>query len=371
MNRWMLLIILAGFLLLAAMIWLVTRFMRFRLIRKAAGEKRLFRFLSGTVCVGLSALLLYLSMDLVNMTICLLHLAVIWLLADLAGMLIRRLLHRGKAGLYFEGVAALLFTALWLGHGWYTAHHVICTPYTVETAKDTGGAPVRIVMFADSHAGTTFHGDTFTRYVKEMEALNPDVLVIVGDFVDDDTSKEDMIACCEALGSISVRHGIYYVYGNHDRGYSPPSYRGYSGQDLAAELEKNGVRILQDETVLIDGRFYLIGREDAQIRGRASSADLALGLDPDIYSVVLDHEPHDYASQEKCGFDLVLSGHTHGGWLFPINRLSELTGVDDKVYGWERRSATDFIVTSGIAEWALKFKTGTVSEYVVIDVNHP
>ena len=96
--------------------------------------------------------------------------------------------------------------------------------------------------------------------------------------------------------------------------------------------------------------------------------ELLEGLDTDRYTVVLDHQPHDYANQEKSGVDLVLSGHTHGGWLFPVNALPELTGTDDKVYGHEKRANTDFIVTSGISEWALKFKTGTVSEYVVIDI---
>lgn len=67
--------------------------------------------------------------------------------------------------------------------------------------------------------------------------------------------------------------------------------------------------------------------------------------------------------------DLVVSGHTHGGQLFPINRAGEWIGVNDKTYGHERRGGVDFIVTSGISCWALRFKTGTKSEYVMITVN--
>ncbi len=66
--------------------------------------------------------------------------------------------------------------------------------------------------------------------------------------------------------------------------------------------------------------------------------------------------------------DLVLSGHTHGGQMIPFNRMGEWLGLDDKIYGMEKRGDTSFIVTSGISDWAIKFKTGCKSEYVVIDV---
>ena len=62
-----------------------------------------------------------------------------------------------------------------------------------------------------------------------------------------------MIRCCEALGQVKTTYGVYYVFGNHDKGYYSPDYRGYSGDDLVAELEANGVHVLQDENELIDG----------------------------------------------------------------------------------------------------------------------
>ena len=91
-------------------------------------------------------------------------------------------------------------------------------------------------------------------------------------------------------------------------------------------------------------------------------------LDSNKYSIVLDHQPSDYDAQEAAGVDLVLSGHTHGGQLFPFNYMGYWTGLDDKTYGLEKRTNTNFIVTSGISDWAIKFKTGCKSEYVVIDV---
>ena len=66
--------------------------------------------------------------------------------------------------------------------------------------------------------------------------------------------------------------------------------------------------------------------------------------------------------------DLVFSGHTHGGQFFPINYLGEWTGLNDKTYGLYHSGNTDFIVTSGISDWAIKFKTGCVSEFVIMDI---
>ena len=82
------------------------------------------------------------------------------------------------------------------------------------------------------------------------------------------------------------------------------------------------------------------------------------------------HQPNDYEKEAKARVDLVLSGHTPGGQLFPLNKVGEWIGANDKTYGIERRGQTNFVVTSGLSDWAIRFKTGTKSELVVIDVMH-
>ena len=193
--------------------------------------------------------------------------------------------------------------------------------------------------------------------------------------MDEDTSKEDMIAACRALQSLNTPHGVYYVFGNHDKGKYSNGQRGYTGDDLAAELQKNGVTVFQDEQVLIDNRFYLIGRQDASEEvdfggSRASIADLARPLDDDKFSIVLDHQPRDYAAETAVGVDLVLSGHTHGGQMIPLMQFMRWFHLssDNNIYGAERHDRTDFIVTSGISDWAVKFKTGCRSEFVIVDI---
>ena len=126
---------------------------------------------------------------------------------------------------------------------------------------------------------------------------------------------------------------------------------------------------------MLDGRFYLVGRQDASEeldfgRSRAKIADLISELDEDKFSIVLDHQPRDYNAEADAGADLVLSGHTHGGQLIPLMQLTGWFHIagDDRIYGTEQRENTDFIVTSGISDWAIKFKTGCRSEYVIVDI---
>ena len=135
------------------------------------------------------------------------------------------------------------------------------------------------------------------------------------------------------------------------------------------------MHVLEDEIVPIGDAFWLIGRQDASEElgfggGRASMAELTQRLDTARYSIVLDHQPHDYDAEAASGVDLVLSGHTHGGQLIPLVQLIRWFHLhgDDAVYGQERRGDTDFLVTSGISDWAILFKTGCRSEYVIIEI---
>ena len=130
-----------------------------------------------------------------------------------------------------------------------------------------------------------------------------------------------------------------------------------------------GLKFLVDASELIDNRFYIVGRDDKINENRLSAEDIVKDLDDDKYIIVMDHQPADYDNEAKTKADLVVSGHTHGGQFFPVTHFSFLITINDRFYGHEKREGTDFIVTSGISDWNLMFKTGTQSEYVVIDID--
>lgn len=371
MTLWTILI--ASLLVCTALgiIYLIRRLSRFSFVSRLSGGKKRISYLISAAMLAITFAIIFAFMGAMNTIICLLHLVLIWLICDLAAFLIRKS-RKKDFRRYYAGASAIALTVLWLSAGWYTAHNVIETDYTIHTDKAVG--ELRVVMLADSHLDATFDGEGFARHMERIQATNPDVVLVVGDFVDEWSDKADMQTACNALGRLNTKYGVYYVFGNHDKGRYGSS-RDFSADDLKSALTANNVTVLEDEVLLIDNRFCLIGRQDASEQNdfggtRASMSELTEELDDSVFSIVMDHQPRDYAAQAKSGVDLVVSGHTHGGQLIPLTTLMKLTGIggNDRVYGTETRENTDFIVTSGIADWEILFKTGCVSEFTVIDI---
>lgn len=354
----------AAFVLLSGLMafYLMWSFQKTTVFRKLArGSRKGEWLLSFLLLVLLTAVLTW-SLSAINAVVCLLHLALFWLLCDGLFAILRRWRSFHPA---CKGALALLLTVSYLAVGWYLAHHAARTEYSLFTDKEV--EPLRVVQISDVHMGAIFDAEGFQERLRLVQEEEPDLLVITGDFVDDSTSREDLLAACEALGEVQTTYGTYFVYGNHDKGYRSAEHRGWSAQELASGLEAAGVTILEDEIVLIGEHYALIGRKDFSEHTRAEMGELAAGLE-ERYTIVLDHQPRDYAAQTAAGVDLVLSGHTHGGQMLPINRVGEWMGVNCRTYGYERRESTDFIVNSGIGAWELPFKTGCKSEYGAIEI---
>lgn len=360
---WGILLVLFAVLALIGVVYLVTRFHRFSFLQKLGETHKVLAWLASVLPVALLGLFTFIN--IYSTVIVVVHMLVIWLLCDLVAFIVRKCRKKERGKRYLAGVVALGVSFVYLAAGWFFAHHVFETTYAFTTEKDLDGS-LRVVAIADAHIGITLDGVDFAREMERVQQTNPDVVVLCGDFVDDDTLKVDMTEACKALGNLKTTYGVYFIYGNHDKGYF--NYRDFTSQELRAELQKNGVTILEDEAVLLDDRFYLIGRQDRSTWDRAKMEQLTAGLDATKFMIVLDHQPNDYANEAAAGVDLVLSGHTHGGHIFPGGLIGVWIGANDRAYGTEVRDSSQFLVTSGISGWAIPFKTGTISEYVVIDV---
>ncbi|SCW55878.1 hypothetical protein SAMN02910456_01849 [Ruminococcaceae bacterium YRB3002] len=344
----------------AAIIYLVTRFHRFSFIRNIPNK-----FVSWFVaCIPVLLMASVAFYEMYTMIVIMLHCALFFILSDVILAIWRRA--SGKSpkseGRYWGGVAALAATALFMTGAWFAAYHISRTYYEFNTVKNVGD--IRVAMFADSHLGVTLSGERFAEQMERIDAENADVVIICGDFVDDDANRHDMEVACAALGRMKTP--VYYVYGNHDRGYY--DYREFTGYELAECLKANGVTILQDSSELIDGRFYLVGREDRS-RDRDTVEELLSPLDHSRYIISCDHQPGEFDIEASCGADLVLSGHTHGGHVWPSGYFAYWNGTNDGIWGLYDHGDTHCIVTSGISGWAIPFKTGTYSEYVIIDIH--
>ena len=368
---------------LVAVFFLWTRFQRFAIVRKlAAGRKWLRRMLG---LIPLAVFGIFLPYDTINTGIVLLYLALFWVLGEIIAGLVRRIMGKKNTGKkraaaevedgsaegyrpYWLGVMVLLFTVCYFSIAAYQDYHVWEKDYQLTTDKDLGMDRLRIAQVTDSHVGATFDGEGFARHMKRIQKSHPDILVITGDYVDDGTSKDDMLRCCQALKEFEAPLGKYFIYGNHDKGYF--TYRNFTWQELEEALADAGIEVLKDETALVDDNFYIVGRKDRSDPDREEIDKLVSPLDPSKYIIVLDHQPNDFTAEAATAADLVLSGHTHGGQMIIMKLAAELMRANDRTYGMERRNGSTFIVSSGISDWEIKFKTGTQSEFCIIDVEH-
>jgi len=205
----------------------------------------------------------------------------------------------------------------------------------------------RIVQISDIHFGS-LRGADFARWlVEQVNRLSPDLVAITGDLVDGPVSR--VLDDVTPLEKLRATHGAFFVTGNHDH---------YSGAGSWAErIAELGIRVLRNEHVTLlqcGARIEVAGVDDHQARRlpgeEGEDLDGALAsVDPDRALILLAHDPSTFKQASKRGVDLQLSGHTHGGQLWPFNFFVKL--VVPFVAGIYRRGAATLYVSRGTGFW--------------------
>jgi predicted MPP superfamily phosphohydrolase len=205
----------------------------------------------------------------------------------------------------------------------------------------------RIVQISDIHIGPLLDRRFARSVVERVNALAPDLVAVTGDLVDGGVRRlADEVA---PFAGLRARCGVYFVTGNHDH---------YSGaRAWAARAAQLGMRVLRNERVEIRDRgeaFDLVGVDDhrGNLVGRDGGEDLGAALsgrDPARPAVLLAHDPTTFRRASRLGIDLQLSGHTHGGQIWPFGYLVRL--AVPWVAGRHRRGAAELYVSRGTGFW--------------------
>jgi hypothetical protein len=222
---------------------------------------------------------------------------------------------------------------------------------------------LRIVQVSDLHLGVAVGPAYFDRVLELVRSLKPDLVAITGDLVDGTVAT--LGPMLQKLAEVPAAHGVYFVTGNHEY---------YADADAwAAYLGSLGVRVLRNERVSIggpDGSFDLAGVEDLgasdATRGRRRHdlpAALA-GRDPARELVLLAHQPASVLEAARHGVGLTLSGHTHGGQIWPIRFLIYLD--QPFVDGLHRVRDTWIYVSRGAGYWGPPMRVGAPPEVAEI-----
>ncbi len=215
-----------------------------------------------------------------------------------------------------------------------------------------------IVQLTDIHVGPTIKQGYVAAIVAAVNRLDADLVAITGDIVDG--SVEQLREHTRPLGDLRARHGVFAVTGNHEY---------YAGADAwVAELRRLGLRVLLNEHAVLDhdtGRLVVAGVTDFNAAGfapaQASDPVRAMaGAPADVPRLLLAHQPRSMFAAEPVGFDLQLSGHTHGGQFLPWNWFVPLQ--QPLVAGLHRHGSMQVYVSRGTGYWGPPLRLGAPSE---------
>ncbi|HLP17280.1 MAG TPA: metallophosphoesterase [Bacteroidota bacterium] len=218
-----------------------------------------------------------------------------------------------------------------------------------------------IGLMSDIHSSVFMNRDDMKGYVAAMNALKTDIIFVTGDFVNSKT--EEVYPFAEAFSQLNAPHGVYGVLGNHD--YFADV------ETVAKEVDGCGVKLIRNDTVKItrgDAFINLVGVDDigrgvkpAEYIGRALS-----GVSNDAPRILLCHKPYFMDEFSNNQFDLVFSGHTHGGQIVfaKINDtyITPASLFSKYVWGLYKQNGTQMYVNRGIGSVGLPFRVNCPPE---------
>ena len=220
----------------------------------------------------------------------------------------------------------------------------------------------RLVQLSDMHVGPTLRKPWVQRVVAQVQSLDPDLVVITGDLVDG--SVQNLREHIEPLSELRTRFGVFFVTGNHEY---------YSNADAwVQELTRIGIRVLRNEHVLIgngNDAFALAGVDDWSSKGREGGHNVAAavdGLDESREVVLLAHQPRSITDAVKHGVGVQLSGHTHGGQIYPWYHA--VFFQQPYVSGLHLVRGSWLYVNRGTGFWGPPMRVGAPPEITVVEL---
>lgn len=224
---------------------------------------------------------------------------------------------------------------------------------------------LNIVQVSDLHLGFINDVEFIEKIVSRINDLQPDIVLMPGDIFNGNyNSLSNPSQAITELNKIKSTYGVYASLGNHDAGQS--------FNEIVNFIEASNIKLLNDEYVIIDNKFVLMGRKDSSPIGdqgtpRDSITHVFDQIDNDLPVIVMDHQP---ANMVEYGneVDLILSGHTHKGQMFPGNLVTNAMFTVDYGHYQKDKDSPQVIVTSGVGTWGPPMRIGSNSEIVQITI---
>jgi predicted MPP superfamily phosphohydrolase len=223
---------------------------------------------------------------------------------------------------------------------------------------------LNIAVASDIHLGTMVRNSQLENLVDKINSLNPDIILLPGDIIDEDLSPVVKMNLGEKLKQLKAEYGVIGITGNHE-------YIG--GVNKAVKyLQEHNVKMLLDSSIYFENRFSVVGRRDRSASNfsqdkRNTLSEIMKSVKDDLPVILMDHQPFDLRDASDNKIDLQLSGHTHHGQLWPLNFITSM--IYEISIGYKKINNTHYYVSSGFAGWGPPVRTGSRTEIVNIFVN--
>ena len=314
-----------------------------------------------------------------------LYILMIILVADIGRLLFKYVFHfswiRSPLAFTLTGAVCSILIITISIFGIFHAKKIKVSSYNVtvdKTVPDTDS--LKIVLLADTHFGYNAGAIHAQEIVNTINHQNPDLVCIAGDIFDNEFDAiREPEEIEKILQTIHSRYGVYACWGNHD--LNEPILAGFTFNQNANDisdprmkefLQKSNIHLLEDESVLINNKFYIVGRKDASLSEkvgeiRQTPKQLTSSIDKTKPVIFIDHQPKELQELADAGADLDLCGHTHDGQTFPGNITVRF--LWENPCGYLKKDNMHNIVTSGAGVWGPAMRIGTDSEICVINVS--
>lgn len=227
-----------------------------------------------------------------------------------------------------------------------------------DSLNETDSMTLKIVAISDVHLGYGTDKMMLKGYVNRINALQPDLILIGGDLIDNSVVPLQTERMNEELSELKAPLGIYMVPGNHEY---------ISGIEACSDfIHQTPIVLLHDTVWMLPNGIQLIGRDDRHNKRRKTLEELAANLDHSLPVILLDHQPYHLKQTEKAGVDLQFSGHTHHGQIWPLSLVTDY--LFELSYGYKQMGNSHIYVSSGLSLWGPPFRIGTDSEWVVFNI---
>ena len=316
-----------------------------------------------------------------------LYTLVIILLADFGRILLKYVFHaswiHSRTAFTVAGAICALLILLLSACGIFHAKYIKTTSYDIIINKTIPErTSMKVVLLADTHFGYNAGVLHARELVRKINKQKPDLVCIAGDIFDNEyDAVRNPEKLEKTLRGIKSTYGVYACWGNHDLNEEILAGFTFKHKDgdlsdikdprMKKFLKDSNIHILEDESVLINDQFYVIGRKDASLtekihETRKAPAQLTEKLDRDKPIIMIDHQPKELQELADAGVDLDLCGHTHNGQTFPGNFTIKL--MWENPCGLLSKDNMTNITTSGAGVWGPAMRIGTDSEICSINI---